>query len=989
MWQKVAILSVFVIISLVRGNPVDNLLHNDGIEETKFGVPEKFSKVLAIDEPTTYRLPNDSYPISYDIFLVTDIHKGNFDFQGNVMIKTEIKEATNKITLHYRQIEIKLVTVFVAEPLEPIDGTSFDLIPSHEFLVINLPRIFEVGSELLIHIGYSGRLRDDGAGFYWGSYNNSAGETKFYGATQFEVTDARHAFPCYDEPGIRAIMTLTIVYDKSYTALANTEVFIEELEEETNYKITTFAPTPVMQTYLLAFAISDYEYVNATDTRIPQRIFGTPMAIKEGRGNFAATVVGPILHKLEEVLNVLYPLSKMDHIALTKFNFGAMENMGLITYIERGLLLNPALSESATYNQQNSIISLVTHEYAHQWFGDIISPKWWQYTWLNEGFATLFANYIPSLVYPERAAMRSFFSSTIQTAFNSDGPNAWSMNHYTEIPDELWNKFGGIGYQKSGCVLRMMMEVMTAPVFLKGLNYYLNENYMKAATPTELHTGLQTAYDAAFPEKPLMIGDIMYSWEDQAGYPLLTVRVGKNNTIFSQTRYPVHNGEVYAIPITYATKSNPDFSVRTPKLWLPVPTFGFTPEQTGYTDGDWMVVNIDQVGYYRVDYSSVLWRANIAQLNDDCTVINPLNRALLLDEFYLGWTQFRRVGGADAIKILSYMGKEDEFLAWARGQRIFNDLRNHLFDTLAHEKFYELIQEITKPHLNVLGYEGFDGENSNRTSLRSYVKQWNCQAFDNDCFIHENEKFMNFYNNGQEGATNFDFCFAMRTIDETTFGQLLAIVVSDKDFVNRGRYIQYFGCSLNHENLKKLLKITLDEGNNLENDEIQTILTSTYSNSRDGLTLALSFLDDNYMKLKPITNLTAIIENLINYMNTQRSADKIFALANKFEAAQIISKKFNEEIVTKVGEMEKWIDTNIFDILDYFGVEIPTAEPTTPTAAPTTVDPTASTTTEGPTTTQAPTTTASPSTTPASAQSVFISISLIAVCGIVNLMKLL
>jgi len=850
MWQKVAILSAFVIISLVRGSPVDNSLHNDEIEEAKFRVPELLRKGFAADEPTTYRLPNDSYPISYDIFLVTHIHKGDYNFQGNVMIKTEIVEATNKITLHYKQIEIELVAVFKAEPLQPIENTSFNLIPSHDFLIINLPSTFEVGTELLIHVTYKGKLRDDGAGFYHANYTNSQGETKFYGATQFEVTDARHAFPCYDEPGIRAIMTLTIVHDKSVTAIANTEVFLEEDEEETNYVITTFKPTPVMQSYLLAFAISDYKYVDAINTRIPQRIFATPMAIEGGQANFSTTVVGPILHKLEEVLKVSYPLPKMDHIALTKFNFGAMENFGLITYIDRGLLLNPTLSESAAYMQQGSIISLVTHEYAHQWFGNIISPKWWQYTWLNEGFATLFANYIPSLVYPERRSMRSFFSSTIQTAFNRDGIDAWSMNHYTEEPAKLWDKFGGIGYQKSGCVLRMMMEVMTEEVFLKGLNYYLTENYMKAATPVELHTSLQQAYNEAFPNKPMLIGEIMYSWEDQAGYPLITVTPSGNNLLFSQRRYPVSKGEIYSVPITLASKTSPTFNIRTPKVWLPVQSLGYPTEYTGYTQGDWLIVNIDQVGYYRIDYDTTLWQANIKQLKDNHAVINPLNRALLVDEFYLAWTEFNRVGGAHAIEILSYMGKEDEFLAWARGQRIFNDLRSHLFDTLVHEHFNDFILQITKPHLDVLGYEGFDGEDSHLASLRSYVKQWSCRGFDGNCFLQEYKKFQNFYNNGAQGTVNFDFCYAMRLIDETTFGQLLAISVSDRSFANRASYIQNFGCSMNNENLKKLLKVTLDAGNNLDSDERQSILSGTYKNTREGLTLAFSFLDENYMKLR-------------------------------------------------------------------------------------------------------------------------------------------
>lgn len=847
MWKlKVILLSAFVIINVVRGNPIDDGLHNKGVEESKFQVSKSSLKGSKLDEPLSYRLPTDSIPISYDISLSTKIHEGNFDFTGEVRIHVKIVEATDTITLHYKQIEIDKINIWNKEGTTVlIPEANFRYLASHDFLYINLTQIYDPDTECVLEILYHGKLRDDGAGFYWGTYAHSD-EIRHYGATQFEINDARHAMPCYDEPGIRAVMTLKILHGKAYTALANTEIETQEPFGD-DYYLTTFKPTPKMQTYLLAFVISDYEYVNATNTRIPQKIYATPMAIENGNGAFAASVAGSVLAKLEEVLGVLYPLNKMDHIALTKFNFGAMENFGLITYIDRGLLLSPSLSESSKYNQQNSVTSLIAHEYAHQWFGNIVSPQWWQYTWLNEGFATLFATYISSLVYPERNLMRGYFTSTMPTAFNADGPGSWAMNYYTEQPNELWGKFGGIGYQKSGCVLRMFMETLTPEAFFKGLNYYLTDNFMKAATPAELHAGLQRAYNEAFPGNLLLIGEIMYTWENQPGYPLVSVSVSGSNIVLSQRRYPGSNGEIYTVPITLATKTSPNFNIKTPKTWLTVQTLTYAQSTLAYTTNDWMIVNLDQVGYYRVDYDTTLWKANIKQLNDNHTVINPINRALLHDEFMMGWTSLDRVTGADALEIIKYLDKETEAIAWRHAERVLNELNNHLFGTQAYVKFLEVVDGITATHLTELGYEGFDGENPDLASRRSYARRWSCRALNGNCLVRDQVQLQAYL----DGTTYADFnmCNAIRLLDATYFAKILNIIQNEPTNAARASFISSLGCSLSSANLIELLKVVGDSSNTLTAEEREDILYGMYSNSDLGLDSALSFINGNYAQL--------------------------------------------------------------------------------------------------------------------------------------------
>ncbi|XP_070496290.1 aminopeptidase N-like [Chironomus tepperi] len=947
----VTIISVYLVINSVCSNPVDKTLQNKGLIERKFKVFESEGKQLKLDEELTYRLPNDSIPINYEITLSTNVHEGDFNFTGKVKIRVKIVEPTDKITLHYKNITIDKVDIFNAlVPVPILLNAPFDHIESHDFLIINLPNIFDKDAEILISIAYHGQLRDDGAGFYKGSYKDEAGVAKYYGATQFEVTDARHAFPCYDEPGIRAEMTLTIIHGKSYTAIANTEVAEQREDETGNYWSTTFATTPKMQTYILAFVISDFDYVNSTEnSRIPQRIYGVPKAIREGQGDFAANVVGQILGKLEEILDVKYPLSKMDHVALTTFNFGAMENIGLITYFHNSLLLDPSLPMSL-YEYENGIISIISHEYAHQWFGNIVSPTWWQYTWLNEGFATLFTEYIPQLVYPERGSMRNFHTSVMPIAFASDEMGSWAMNHYTEDPDKLWDKFGGIGYSKSGCVLRMFMEVMTEPVFLKGLNYYLTDNYMQAATPAELHAGLQKAYNEAYPSNPLDIGELMYTWENQPGYPLITVTVSGSNLTFSQRRYPQSDNEIYSVPLTFATQTNPDFTTKTPKIWLRTQSLQVSQTLISYNPNNWIVMNIDQVGYYRVDYDTTLWNGIINQLLVNHTVINPINRAVLQNEFYLGCSEFNRVNAGDALRLLSYYGVETESIVWNAGNVILKDLNQHLYGTAVYEQFLKFIRGITKPHLKAIGYDNIDGEDPERTNLRIPTKTWNCLALDDDCFLNEYEKFLDFYEN--QDIVNFDFCNALRIADKEIFEELLTQVASNYEYANRDKILKSLGCSLDPENLEKLFGEILNIENVLNSDERDKMLQAVVSKSVLGLEMSLEFVEESYTALNIVLDLYETMYKIASYINSDPNTSRFVKILSKLQEEELISVENHQKILDRIAKNNEWFNKHYHDVLVHFEVE--------------------------------ETTDSMPTTTPNSASCFSMQIQLIVICGIVK-----
>lgn len=276
---------------------------------------DKVGAVLA-DDGLNYRLPNNSIPLRYDLWLKTDVDKEIFEFDGRVKIHLRIVEATNRITLHYRQLTIGQINLLNTDESIAAPNLASELDVTLEFLHITLPTVRQVGEILLIDISYTGILRSDGSGFYRASYTNDGIET-WFATTQFEMTDARHAMPCYDEPGIRAETGLQIQHGSRYRAISNMPVKTRDPIDGTDYVTTTFDDTPAMQSYLLAFIISDFGYVSDNDRVTEQRIYANPALIAQGHGDFAVQVVGPILRKLEEHLGVRYPLPKMDHAAIT------------------------------------------------------------------------------------------------------------------------------------------------------------------------------------------------------------------------------------------------------------------------------------------------------------------------------------------------------------------------------------------------------------------------------------------------------------------------------------------------------------------------------------------------------------------------------------------------------------------------------------------------------------------------------------------------
>lgn len=310
-----------------------------------------------------YRLPNNTVPIRYDVSLKTDVHRGDKAFTGTVKITIRALENTNEITLHYRQLTIESIDLFTNPTTLVLleKNVYYDEKSDVEFLIIQSKNQLIVNQIYVVEIKYHGILRDDNKGFYLSTYQNPQGQTIWLATTQFESTDARHAFPCYDEPQIRTPFGIQIKHDVGYDAISNMPVMSRINETGTNYVVTKFQDTLKVQTYLIAFVVSNFKYIASSDTPKQHRVYAKPQSIEKNEASLALEAGKKLLDKFMEHLNVTYSLPKIDQVAIPDFDAGAMENWGLVTYREEYLLFNEGFS---TTQQRENIITIISHEFA-------------------------------------------------------------------------------------------------------------------------------------------------------------------------------------------------------------------------------------------------------------------------------------------------------------------------------------------------------------------------------------------------------------------------------------------------------------------------------------------------------------------------------------------------------------------------------------------------------------------------------------------------
>ncbi|KAJ8311696.1 hypothetical protein KUTeg_011051, partial [Tegillarca granosa] len=380
-------------------------------------------------------------------------------------------------------------------------------------------------------IKFEAKLVKKLSGFYLSSYTSQTGEVRYLGTTQMEPTGAREAFPCFDEPAMKAEFSLTIVREKKYITLFNTRLKSSaRYDKGVDLMVDSFESSVKMSTYLVAFIVApNYSYLNST-TKGNVRVYAPDELID--RAKFALQAAVTVLDYYDKLYAIKYPLPKQDLIAIPDFSAGAMENWGLITYRMTSILYDPVSSSSS---DQQWVATVVAHELAHQWFGDLVTLKWWNDLWLNEGFASfmeyLGTDQVAKAIGKKWQMNDQFIKSDLQRAMFFD---SLKSSHPIEVqvknPDEINDLFDDISYSKGSSIIRMLRDVMGVERFNSGITAYLKKYKYGNTVTKDLWNSLSqgTSIDVAL---------IMDTWTKQMGYPVINVKRSGNTITLTQERY--------------------------------------------------------------------------------------------------------------------------------------------------------------------------------------------------------------------------------------------------------------------------------------------------------------------------------------------------------------------------------------------------------------------------------------------------------------------
>ena len=584
------------------------------------------------------RLPAGVTPESYRLSLTPDLKAATF--AGTESIIVHIDAPTMTITLNSAEINILDVT---AEQLCDScgDGTSVKLNGTvaydkdKEQATLSFPAFLHPEKTTLT-LHYTGILNDELRGFYL-----SKTARRNYAVTQFESTDARRAFPCWDEPAFKATYDISLTVDKGDTVISNTPILTDAPLPGDKHTIT-FQTTPKMSTYLVAFLVGDFQCLSGSADGVPIRACATPDKVQYGK--LALDVAEHTLHYYDTYFGIKYPMPKLDMIALPDFEAGAMENFGAITYRETDFLLDEA---DASLTQKKRVAVVVTHEMAHQWFGDMVTMQWWDNIWLNEGFATWMESKAANVYRPD-SKYNQDDATDLDNELNADAQaTTRTIRATANTPAEINEMFDGIAYEKAGAVIGMVEHYLGEETFREGVHNYLAAHLYANATAEDFW-GAQTATS----HKP--VDKIMQSFVDEPGVPLLTFSAAAKDSKagVAQSRFylsPTATGnrdQHWTVPVCFKTAGKAQCAlVSDTAQTISVPRSAF------------LYANADAKGYYRSEYTKDEQKKIIEHAESGLTPVERLG--LVGDTWSLMRSGQGNVGGY--MDLVAALRNESEF----------------------------------------------------------------------------------------------------------------------------------------------------------------------------------------------------------------------------------------------------------------------------------------------------------------------------------------
>ncbi|KAH0378900.1 hypothetical protein KCU92_g8484, partial [Aureobasidium melanogenum] len=625
-------------------------------------------------------LPDVVKPSNYAISLFDLELGGSWTYQGKVDIDVEVKQETKEITLNTHQLKVQSAQISTEQGKTEgaIKASNITYDEKNQRATFHFDQPIPQSHKAVVLVKFSGIMNNDMAGFYRSKYKPTVpavasvprdSEYHYMLSTQFESCDARRAFPCFDEPNLKATFDFEIEIPEDQTALSNMPEKEVKKGNKSGTKIVSFDRTPIMSTYLLAWAFGDFEYIEDFTRRkyngknLPVRVY-TTRGLKE-QGKLALESAHQVVDYFSEIFRIEYPLPKVDLLAVHEFSHGAMENWGLITYRTTAVLFDEYASDQ---KYKNRIVYVVAHELAHQWFGNLVTMDWWSELWLNEGFATWVGWLAVDHLHPDWSVWSQFVTESMQTAFNLD---SLRTSHPIEVPVrnalEVDQIFDSISYLKGSSVIRMLASHLGVETFLHGVGDYLQAHKYQNATTSDLWSALSKASGKD-------VNTFMDPWIRKIGFPVVTVAEEPGQISVKQSRFlsggdvkPEEDETTWWIPLGLKSGSNTS----------EVKSGSLTAKEDTIRDVDdsFYKLNSEQTGFYRTN----LPPKRLTQLSTQLDKLSPQDKIGLIGDA----AALAISGDATTAGVLSFLEgftKETNYLVWSEVLSSLGNIRSVFAD---------------------------------------------------------------------------------------------------------------------------------------------------------------------------------------------------------------------------------------------------------------------------------------------------------------------
>lgn len=841
---------------------------------------------------TTGKLPKEVVPTEYSVRIVPKIDK--LIFRGTETVKVEVHTPVRELVLN--ALEIEIASASIDEKPVPQDTVKID--NKNELVRIALSSELPTGAHTL-SLSFSGKINQKGRGLFYMRYQEQgSGAKRIALGTQFEPTDARRLFPCWDEPSFRARFQLAAVIPENWLAVSNMPVESENKLDNPEMigaggKEIRFAITPPMASYLNVFVAGELDSIETKVAGTQVRVIATKGKAEWGR--YALESTAQLLNYYNDYFGVHYPLPKLDQIAIPGGFGGAMENWGGITYFETGLLFDPQKS-SATTRQR--IYEVIAHETAHQWFGDLVTMAWWDNLWLNEGFASWMgtkctAHFNPQWeVWLEKNIPRDPSRRTgISKELEMEG-DARSTTHPIQQPiadeAEANNAFDDITYRKGQAFLLMLESFLGEDVFRDGIRRYMAAHKYSNSTTADLWNALSDASG-----KP--VGEIAAAWTEQPGFPIVRVKRDGGNVSLSQERFTIHFPSApalqWTIPLTYFLVGD---EVRQSHLMSTK-----IDNLSGIPPGSVLKFNADGAGNYRVQYDQASWKLLIGALSK-LSVPDRVN--LLGDAWAL--VQANRVSVSAYLRLVDRLPSKRELAERDQIINTFDYINRLLVRDVARKKFQAYARGTLRPSFDQLGWESKPQQTPRDAILRGSLIQILGDLGDAEIVAGCRERFQKYVVDPAWIAPDLRapiFWVAGHYADEATWNALHELGLRTTSIEEKQNYYDALAAARDPALIAKTLEISLT-------DELPTsravFLVGKVARYSDHPELAWEFSKANMKALLAKTDAlgaNSYVPSLFNFFSEQSRVAELKAYAKTNLPSTAASAK---EVAKAVDEVE-------------------------------------------------------------------------------------